>query len=94
MMLKPIEEGCLAVTHNCKLLKNNGICVVVGKFVGEIEGWHGNNQWETDALFEGVNDGLLDNHMQETRLLRIDVGEFEEEETEELALVLIAEGKD
>lgn len=95
----PIEEGCLAVIINSKI-GNNGKEVFVGEFIGEIECYPENGMivnptrkdyWNIDRpinceTVSGIR--LLDTRrVSESKLLRIDGGEFKEEETEELVLI-------
>lgn len=80
--LKPIEEGCLALVYNSIVPINNGKVVRVGKFLGTIEGWWGDDFWETDTEFMGCL-GWGGTHMNEEKLLRIDDPNLKEEEEEE-----------
>jgi hypothetical protein len=96
----PIEEGCLAVIINSKV-GNNGKEVIVGKYIGILKGYFDKgfylnppkkDYWNIDRLINCVTSRgqrLSDtSHISESRLFRIDGGEFkEEEQAEELVLV-------
>ena len=64
-----IEEGCLAVIIH-STAGNDGICVTVGRFIGELDEWVGERRWEIDRHVKATIG--YTNHMQEHQLLRID----------------------
>ena len=73
--MKPIEKGCMAIIIDGAGEKRNvGKIVTVGSFIGEIEGFCGNNNWNVDQpiLFTG---GEYKNFIQQSYLERIDDGE-------------------
>lgn len=96
--MKPIKEGCLAVTINCSIPENNGIGVTVGKFLGAASFDFGDDAWEVDKIIKKCNyytDKPLDSDyiISGRYLLRIDGGDFEEEaEQEEVLIDEISEG--
>ena len=91
--LKPIEAGCMAVIYNDES-GNNGTVVTCIKYVGEREDNWDIDLWETDTMLkyyyfdeqgnkeERASD---DCHAAERNLMRIDGGDFKDEEIEELA---------
>jgi len=91
--MKPIEEGCIAVVHGAGAV-NNGE-VEVGKFIGCCDAFDPryNDLWEVDremVMFKyenGSREKVYVKIMAGRYMTRIDGGEFEEEETEELVTV-------
>ncbi len=79
-----IETGCLAIIINSKA-GNNGICVTVGKFIGEVDRWLGSKRWEIDRTLYG-HLGNSANHAEEYQLMRID--NFKVDETLEREVTL------
>lgn len=77
--MKPIEKDCLAITVNCTLPKNNGICVRVGSYVGVVAGWDGGDRWVIDKPITG-DFGPKSATFRECRLMRIDGYEATKEE--------------
>lgn len=69
-MNRPIESGCLAMIINSKC-GQNGICVTVLNFIGQVNGWCGNNRWNIDKIITGTY-GKKHAHADETCLMRID----------------------
>ncbi len=69
-----IETGCKAIIINSQA-GNNGISVVVGKYIGNIAGIAG-DRWEVDkALRTCYADGIFHTYTyssDETKLMRID----------------------
>lgn len=103
--MKPIEEGCLAVTYGCSIPKNNGKSITVGKFIGQRivirEGiiiLTQADDWEVNRLICKINADTgkplpPSYSCSERRLLRIDGGDFEEEaEQEEVLIIAKAKG--
>jgi len=83
-MMKPIEAGCMAIVINSRA-GNNGICLTVLEYIGEVAGYHRNDFWRTDTLTKGIHRitkeaGKSDYYMSEFQLMRIDGGEFETEQ--------------
>jgi hypothetical protein len=77
--MKEIKEGCLAISINCLIPENNGICVVVGKHLIESSGFHSIvNCWEVEHEFVTVF-GERVNFIPNKQLMRIDGGNFKEE---------------
>lgn len=85
-MLKPIEEGCMAVIIN-SWAGNNGICVTVGKYLGYVKGKMYTDQWEIDRSLQTVSaSGSPSGSYRcasERCLMRIDGGEFEEKKEQQ-----------
>lgn len=83
--MKQIEAGCMAIVINSHA-GNNGICVTVGNFIGCLRDWpEYNDMWEVDKLLKAVdfNTGMPEEPeavCSESHLMRIDGGEFIEEE--------------
>lgn len=70
-----IEEGCLAIVKNSRA-GNDGKCVTVGKFIGEVAEYVGLKRWEVDrAMKDTWGDCIY--HVQEHQLMRIDGGGFD-----------------
>jgi len=79
--MKPIKEGCTAlITHS---RAGNFGTVIVGKFIGVIAGFRGDDYWEVDRYMKGVykngKEAPGDYNNREKNLMRIDGEEFEEE---------------
>jgi hypothetical protein len=64
-----IEEGCLAVVVN-SYADNTGKCVTVGRFIGHVNGYVGNNRWQVDKEVN-VTTGEIVFHLREEQLMRI-----------------------
>jgi len=60
---------------------NDGVCVTVGDFIGDRDGWIHGDYWETDRELE-TRKGTQNSAIAECQLMRID-GHIEET-TEEL----------
>jgi len=65
-----IEPGCLAIVINSEA-GNSGLCVTVVKYLGEVEGFRLNDQWEIDKHLQTLY-GNIANHCGESQLMRID----------------------
>lgn len=80
--MKPIEEGCLAIIIN-SIAGNNGICVTVGKFIGELPDYEYPDLWEVDKALKSIDGwGVTyegDRMCAERQLLRVDGEEFAED---------------
>lgn len=79
----PIETGCLAIVINSEA-GNNGVCLTVGKYIGFNRPDKDRDIWEVDKKLNKLNikTGKMSksrNTCSESKLLRIDGGEFEEE---------------
>lgn len=91
--MKPIEEGCIAIVHGA------GSCnygeVTVGRFIGCCDAFDPryNDLWEVDREMVMYEDGFFRMEKRYVKIMagrhmtRIDGGEFEDEETEELVTV-------
>lgn len=66
-----IEPGCLALVVASASHVNIGKCVRVGKFLGEVPTFTGNDRWEVDKAMQG-NFGRTAYHQNEKHLIRID----------------------
>lgn len=86
--MKPIEPGCLAITVNCKIPKNNGKTVRVGKWLGRIRGFRPGPQWETDAMIL-TTFGRKVSHIHERNLMLIDGYDPAQDEVDSEELTLI-----
>lgn len=64
-----IEEGCLAVVVN-SCADNTGKCVTVGRFIGKVNGYIGNNRWQVDKEMN-VTTGEIAFHLREEQLMRV-----------------------
>lgn len=91
----PIEEGCLAVIYNDKD-GNSGTSVTCMRYLGKHKDYWNSDLWETDTMLKSYYYNSQGHRLKrapdscyisERKLLRIDGGKFEEEETEELALL-------
>lgn len=71
-MTRPISPGCRAMLVNCQNPVNNGIVVTVGRFLGEVPGWEGNQRWQIDKVVHGTVPGTSGFHADECRLRRLD----------------------
>ena len=69
-MNNELDEGCRAVIINSEA-GNNGIHVIVGKYIGEVYGWRGKRRWAIDTSVISTH-GDYATHMQEHQLRRID----------------------
>ena len=65
-----IEPGCMAIIIN-SVMGHNGKVVTVGEFIGYIENWDGNDNWEIDINLIGTY-GRSNNTVRECQLMRID----------------------
>jgi len=83
--LKPIEEGCLALTINCHHEENNGKIVTVLECLGLRRGL--GVIWRIDYFGPGTLFGFLSNRIPESRLMRIDDPDLKEEKEEELVYI-------
>ena len=63
----PIVKGCQAIIVN-SVTEHLGRFVIVGNYVGEIEGGENKNNWETDIKHKKGYSVLAD----ESQLMRID----------------------
>ena len=86
--MKPIEPGCMAWTYNCVVPENNGKIVKVISFIGEVEGFAGNDRWMTDGKFISIY-GVIHGFLNESKLLRID-GYEDDKSIEEITKELTA----
>jgi len=85
-MLKPIEEGCLAMIINTDRQENNGKIVTVLECLGlHIFAGKRLTIWRVDYFGPGNVLGLPCDTIRESRLMRIDDPDMTDEETEELA---------
>ena len=82
--MKPIEEGCLAMVINSLIDENNGLCVTVGKFLGDKKNIKEERLWEVDrpliyrVLHNGIQIGTNEEYFCPERcLIRLD--DFDEE---------------
>jgi len=67
-----IEEGCMALVISGAVEENIGKIVAVGKFLGTVKGFSGNdNRWEVSPDMM-TSFGTPCNHNQEPYLMRID----------------------
>ena len=66
-----IEKGCLAVIINSRIPENNGTCVTIGDYLGEVDGYWGQDRWEIDVPIKNTAGGDSF-HQQESMLMRID----------------------
>jgi len=85
--MKPIEEGCLAIIVNDEDQINNGKIVRVGKFLGKVTCWSRARHWavDRDIIYPKFIPPLVEKHVDEFYLMRIDGEEFEDErETEKV----------
>jgi len=93
--LKPIEEGCLAISVNCSYLPSNGKFVRVIRKIprppNKVDD-RGEIYWEVDREFVYISD--IDgrpknkyNFLPDMCLLRIDDPDLEEESEEELVYI-------
>lgn len=91
----PIEEGCLAMVVR-SAAGNAGKVVTVGRYIGKVPLYDGYDRWSTEEPLRGVYTSGAGAeyvyHATQSQLMRIDGGESEEEETQELALVLVNSG--
>lgn len=65
-----IEKGCLALIIR-SAAGNEGKCVTVGDYLGEVYGYIGDGRWEVDILLRNTS-GNYCNHIPESFLMRID----------------------
>lgn len=84
--MKAIEAGCLAIVINSNA-GNNGICLTVLEYIGEMKGQAGSNIWKTDTLLQGrgaLTHRLMtpNYYITESKLMRIDGESFEVEKEE------------
>lgn len=87
-MLKPIEEGCLALIIK-SVVGNSGV-VRVGRFLGCTYHDYGDDNWEVDKPMKyRLENGYIgvDFINQGKNMMRIDGGEFEDERETEKVLV-------
>jgi len=84
--LKPIEEGCMAISIHCEIKSNNGKFIIVGKCLGEITGFTGGVMWEVDRPMK-TTKGSHYLHLPELYLMRIDDPDLKEEKEEELVYI-------
>lgn len=84
----PIEEGCEAVVVRGVM---TGTPVHIGARLDNVKGFVKGVRYEVDKLMP-TTKGKFVLHQLEEWMMRIDGGEFEEEETQELALVLVNSG--
>lgn len=84
--LKPIKEGCLALTFNCDVASNNGKVVRVGGFLTDFSLRWGERMWDTDTKTVSTV-GVISTWMHEINLLRIDDPDLKEEKEEELVYI-------
>jgi len=76
--MKPIEEGCTAIVTDSFLPENIGKIVRVGKYIGKVDSFEDENQWEVCpgmlcvAMINGDVIGTeMVNHQSESRLQRL-----------------------
>ena len=85
MSLKPIEAGCLAMIIKSRA-GNEGKVVTVGRFIGKVPRYAGENRWEIDQMMKATNS-LGDResccHVREDWMMRIDGEDFSQEVFEE-----------
>lgn len=88
-MLKPIEKGCMAMIINTGIPENDGQIVTVLECLGEMvhpDTFKIHMIWRVDHVGP-TNKGTMSDLIRESRLMRIDGGEFEDEDTEELVVI-------
>lgn len=87
--MRPIEEGCLAIVIGSIIPENNGLCVSVGKYLGDINHIREERLWEVDryliyrVLHQGNPIGFdKQNFCPEKNLMRIDDPDMQEDKKE------------
>jgi len=69
--MKPIEKGCLALIIKSNA-GNEGITVIVGNFIGAIDGWGGVDNWEIDKSLPSMLGNAVPMHYRGSWMIRID----------------------
>lgn len=71
-MSKPIEVGCKAIYAHAGggIGDNYGTVLIVGKFIGKVKGFVGEDRWEIDAPLKACGSVIY--HSREVHLHRID----------------------
>jgi len=79
--MNQIKPGCLAITTGCASPLNNNRIVVVGEFLGEVDGWVGDRRWSLNIATPiiGARKGLAYRHIQEQHLRPLPGGEGNED---------------
>lgn len=87
--LKPIEEGCLAITINCVHLENNSKFCTPIEDMGIVLTTCGQrlHLWKVDRLFKTYDPATKTPYIPLSRLLRIDDPDLKEESEEELVYI-------
>jgi len=65
-----IEAGCKAIIINSRA-GNDGIGVIVIRYIGTVKGWSHPSHWMIDKTITG-DQGSSANHIDESNLMRID----------------------
>jgi len=86
--MKPIEAGCMALTHSTLLPENSGKIVKVIRYIGTLEDYRAPKRWEIDCVFKCIYGGTV-NSLGEAMLMRIDDPDIQKQIESEREKVLV-----